>query len=312
MAPASGPLATPGIRMRELRADGLRTRVLETGAVQAREAVVFLHGSPGSADDWLDLLPRAGELTRSVAFDLPGFGEAEKPRDWDYAPASFASFIAAALDGLGIELAHLVMSDIGGVGVFWAAAHPEAFAGAVMIDTGAFVGYRWHWVARLHRAPIVGRVVALMSRPALGAVMRIYDRAPRKLPAAVIDRWRGTYDWGSRRAMLRFYRSAPPATFERVVPALRRLDRPALVLWGAHDRFVPVVQAQRQRESFPSAEVVVFERSGHFPHLDDAEGVAAVVIPFLEARLGLRQVGGSRPAGPDPRGLLGSPSVQLP
>jgi pimeloyl-ACP methyl ester carboxylesterase len=49
---------------------------------------------------------------------------------------------------------------------------------------------------------------------------------------------------------------------------------------------VPVEQAERQRQSFPSAEVVILEESGHWPHLDDPEGAAAAIVPFLEHRVG--------------------------
>jgi pimeloyl-ACP methyl ester carboxylesterase len=271
------------VRVAALQACGLRTRVLEAGPEGSNEAVVFLHGSPGSANDWEALLPLTGAFARSVAFDLPGFGEADKPSDWAYAPESFATFIAGALNALAITRAHLVMSDLGGVGLFWAAAHPNALASAVMIDTGVFIDYRWHLIARLHRTPLLGRVVALTARPGLSAVMRFYGRgAPNRVPAQVIDGWRERYDWPTRRAMLRFYRATPAGAFGRLAPALRPLDRPALILWGAHDRFVPVEQAGRQHESFPSARVSVLEDSGHYPHVDDPRGVAGAIVAFLQ------------------------------
>ncbi len=85
--------------------------------------------------------------------------------------------------------------------------------------------------------------------------------------------------------MLAFYRATPEKAFERLIEPMARLDVPTLVLWGAHDRAVPVEQAWRQRESFPNAEVVVLDDSGHWPYLDDPEGTAGVVLPFLERRL---------------------------
>lgn len=268
-----------------LRVEGVHTRVLQAGPSEAEEAVVFLHGSPGSANHWDHLLPRVGEFARAVAFDFPGFGEADKPAAFDYSPAGWAAFAGSTVSELGIRRAHLVMSDIGGNGLYWAAAHPDALGSAVMINTGALIDYRWHWVARLHRAPLVGALVAAGSRRGLRRVMGFYNRAPHRLPEEVIERWWREYDWGARRAMLRFYRATPGSADEWVVSALRRMDRPALVLWGAHDRFVPVEQAERQRESFPSSEVVVLKDSGHYPHLDDPGRVAQEVVPFLRRQL---------------------------
>ncbi len=109
-----------------------------------------------------------------MAFDLPGFGVAEKARDLDYSAGTFATFIDLALRELGIRRAHLVMHDLGGVGVVWGVTHPEAFASAVLIDTGILLDFRWHPVARLYRSrPIGDLMTALTTRAAFRAVMRL-------------------------------------------------------------------------------------------------------------------------------------------
>jgi pimeloyl-ACP methyl ester carboxylesterase len=272
------------VRTGELRALGLRTRVLEAGPEGASEAIVFIHGGARSADDWDDLLPRAGSIARAVAFDLPGFGQADKPADWSgYVTAGWALFITAALHRLGVRRAHLVLHDMGGeAGLGWAVAHPDSFASAVLINTGTLIGYRWHAVARLHRTPLVGYLAALTGRWGLRAVLRLYE--PR-LPKLVVDRWHEEYTWGARRALLRFYRATPSSGGGRIAPELGMLDRPALVIWGADNRFVPVEQAERQRESFPSAQVVVLENSGHYSHLDSADRVADLALPFIRQQL---------------------------
>lgn len=95
---------------------GLQTRVIEAGVADSPEAVVFLHGAPGSADHWEDLLPRTGHFVRWVAFDLPGYDHCERPPQLDYSPALYGMFVAAAVNKLRIRRAHLVMNDIGGFG----------------------------------------------------------------------------------------------------------------------------------------------------------------------------------------------------
>jgi len=58
--------------------------VLTSGPQAPAEAVVFIHGNPGSADDWRGLLPHAGALGRAVALDMPGYGRADKGRELDF------------------------------------------------------------------------------------------------------------------------------------------------------------------------------------------------------------------------------------
>jgi pimeloyl-ACP methyl ester carboxylesterase len=276
------------VQERVFTAQGFRSRALETGQERSRgEGIVFVHGAPGSASDWLPLLGEVGAFGRALAFDLPGFGAASKPSRWDYSPDAFATFVAAALSEFGVGRAHLVMTDLGGLaGLHWAAAHPQAFASAVLINTGVLIDYRWHLLARLHRMPLVGIAVAAGGRMGLRGAMRVYGS---NLPEETITRWTRDFDWRSRRALLRFYRAAPASELPRLVPGLARLDRPALVLWGDRDRFVPSDQAERQRESFPTAEIEILEDLGHYGHLEAPELIAERVLPFLRRQLGIRE-----------------------
>src|SRR2546427_358325 len=159
-------------RPRPLRILGINTRVIEGGPEHRSEASLLLHGNPGSAEDWAYVQPQLADLTRAIALDLPGYGKAGRPREWDYSPASYAGFIEAAIDALGVERAHLVMHDLGGLGLVWAVNHPEQFASAVLIDTGNLVGFRWHRAARLYRTPVIGELLAgLVLRPLFGVAL---------------------------------------------------------------------------------------------------------------------------------------------
>jgi len=68
---------------------------------------------------------------------------------------------------------------------------------------------------------------------------------------------------------------------------LRSLDRPALVVWGARDPYLPVHYAQRQRETFPGAEVVLLADSGHWPMIDHPVAVEQPVLKCVSTMLSL-------------------------
>jgi pimeloyl-ACP methyl ester carboxylesterase len=271
------------IRTGELHALGLRTRILEAGPSDASEAIVCIHGGARNADDWEDLLPRVGAFARAVAFDLPGFGHADKPRGWSgYSGPGWALFVGAVLERLGVNRAHLVVNDAGGeAGLCWALAYPDQFASVVALNSGVLLDYRWHAVAKLHRS-LIGLPAARLGNLGLRAVLRLYEP---QLPKPWVDRWVADADWGSRRALLRYYRVTPARDGEPMAAALRELDRPALVIWGAENRFVPVRHAERQRESFPSADIQIIENTGHYTHLEAPERVAKLALPFLHDQL---------------------------
>lgn len=261
--------------------DGLHTTLLQAGDPEASEAVVFVHGNPGPARDWRDLVGAVGEFARAVAWDFPGYGAADKPEGFDYTVDGYATFLHDALDTLGIERAHLVLHDFGGPwGLRWGVDHPERFASVVLINTGALVGYRWHWAARVWRTPVLGELcMATTTRPAMHLVLK--QGNPRGLPKEYVDRMYDDYDTATRKAVLKLYRATTPEGMGDMSPRLRALDRPALVVWGAQDPYISVEQAELQRESFPSVEVHVLADSGHWPMVDNPDRVREVVVPFL-------------------------------
>jgi pimeloyl-ACP methyl ester carboxylesterase len=275
-----------GLRTHRLRVGGIQTRIIEAGPATASEAILMWHGNPGSAEDWANLQPRLAALGRVIAVDLPGYGEADRPRAWDYSPLSYGSFIGHAITALGVERAHLMMHDLGGLALLWAVNHPEQFASAVLIDTGNLIDFRWHRLGQMYRTPGIGELlVALNSRRLFELGMARLNPQPQPLPAQVVERIWSEYDRGTRRAAMRFYRATPADAMGLLAPKLESLDRPALVIWGRHDPFIPFEQAERQRESFPHADVVVLDDSGHWPHLDNPPRTEAEIVAFLARQL---------------------------
>jgi pimeloyl-ACP methyl ester carboxylesterase len=273
------------ISVLEVSVGGVRSPVLMAGPRDGAEAVVFVHGNPGPADDWRDLLTGAGELGRAVAPDMPGYGRAGKPRDFRYSVDGYARHLAMLLDQLGITRAHIVAHDFGGPwALAWAARHPDALASATLINTGVLIGYRWHHYARIWRTPGLGEVFqATASRPAFRLLL---GRENPRLTRDQVDRiYDASRSWATKRAVRKLYRATPAASLADPAAALRPLDRPALVIWGAKDAYLPLEQAERQRQAFPSAQVELLDGHGHWVMLEAPARVASLVIPFLRRQL---------------------------
>jgi pimeloyl-ACP methyl ester carboxylesterase len=131
-----------GTERTSLLAGGTRTRLVQAGPADSAEAVVFVHGNPGSADDWEGLIgAAAGTGRRALAFDLPDFGETIAPDGFAHDVPAYATFVDEALAELGVERVHLVIHDFGGpIGLVWTMMHPDALASITLIDTGVMPG----------------------------------------------------------------------------------------------------------------------------------------------------------------------------
>jgi pimeloyl-ACP methyl ester carboxylesterase len=267
--------------------DGVRSPLMEMGPPDNGEAVVFVHGNPGSRRDWDNLAHRVSEFGRVLSMDLPGFGTADKPVNFDYSVVGYAHYLGRLLVERRVQRAHLVMHDFGGPwGLAWAAANPQAIASVICINTGVLLGYRWHYLARIWQTPVLGELfMAATTKMGMRALLRHGN--PRGLPRGYLDHVFQTFDYGTRRAILRLYRNTRDTgtSMQQLANALRPLDLPALVLWGAHDPYIAVEFADRQREVFPRAEVKILSGSGHWPFADDPDAVAELVVPFLREHL---------------------------
>ncbi|HVD86837.1 MAG TPA: alpha/beta hydrolase [Solirubrobacterales bacterium] len=267
-----------------LEVAGTRTRLLQAGPAEASEAVVFVHGNPGSAEDWERLVTAAaGAGLRALAFDLPDFGETVAPAGFEHDVPGYATFLGEALAALGVQRAHLVLHDFGGpIGLVWTAMNPEALASVTLIDTGILPGYKWHRLARIWRTPIVGELFqATATRSAFRFLLNRNE--PRGLPREFVDQMYDHYDRRTRKAVLALYRATddPGSAAAGYSELMAPRDVPALVIWGEHDAYLPSSFATRQREAFPSADVHVLPASGHWPYADDPETVERLLVEFL-------------------------------
>jgi pimeloyl-ACP methyl ester carboxylesterase len=267
--------------------DGVRSAVHDSKPDTQSDAVVFVHGNPGPMDDFEALIPATSRLTRAVALDLPGFGRADHPRSFDFTVGGYAHHLGAVLDQLAVQRAHLVLHDFGGAyGLQWASQHPERVASITLINTGVLEGYRWHKFAKIWQTPLLGELFQLAAGPRM--LKRALDKDnPVPLPSEYVDRVLGYADWAHKRTVLKLYRATrdPSRHFASFAPALRQLDVPVCVLWGDGDPYLPVVFAERQRETFRNAEVHVLKGLGHWPFIDDPEAVRAQLLPFLQRAL---------------------------
>ena len=267
--------------------DGVQSPYRQSGPTDSSEAVVFLHGNPGSAEDWADLLARVARHARAVAPEMPGYGRADRPRAFDYTVEGYARHFDGVLGELGVDRAHVVLHDFGGPwGLLWAAEHPERVGSVTLINTGVLVGYRWHRFARIWQTPVLGELfMAAANKKVLARSLNATN--PKPLPKEFIDTIDSFMDRGHKRAVLKLYRATKEvdAKSRAMQAALAPHDHSCQVVWGAADRFLPVKFAAKQRDAFPSAKVSVLEGCGHWPMIDDPDGVAEIVVPFLEEQL---------------------------
>jgi pimeloyl-ACP methyl ester carboxylesterase len=242
--------------------------------------VVLIHGITASSRVWEPVGPELAGHHTVLAPDLLGHGETAKPRG-DYSMGAFASGIRDLMLRLDLGPGTVVGHSLGGgVAMQFAYQFPERTQRLALVSSGG-LGRRVHVFLRAATLPgselvlplLAGRQVLSAGR-ALGRALR---RVGLQLGNDAMEMARGHASLGdpeSRAAFVHTLRASIDPGGQRV-QAIDRLylasELPVLIVWGARDRIIPPGHGRRAQELVPSSRFELFERSGHFPHLDEPE-----------------------------------------
>ena len=252
----------------------VRDGVVHYAEAGTGDAVLLLHQTPRSWDEYRDVLPILGRRVRAIAMDTIGFGDSSPP-PWPDSIEGYARVAAELLDVLGIERASVVGHHTGGViAIELAASHPERVERLVLSST-PFVDDEF----RRERAegPRVDAVAASDDGTHLVELWRFRQAfyppgRPDLLERFLIDALRA----GERRERghLAVHRYEMEATIDRV-------RAPALLIRATDDPFA-VGHVPRLAERLPGATVVEIQ-GGMVPLPDQLpEQFAGAVLDFLE------------------------------
>ena len=254
--------------------------------------VLLIHGIAGSSTTWRAVMPALAEHYTVIAPDLLGHGQSAKPRG-DYSLGAYASGIRDLLTVLEKERVTLVGHSLGGgVAMQFAYQFPEWAERLVLVASGG-LGKEVSPLLKAVTLPGAEYVLPLLLHP------RIREAA--EWPGTVAKRvgwhpgvnltevWRSYTTLTDRHAQMAFVntvRSVIDVAGQRV-SAHDRLYLasavPTLIVWGDHDRIIPVAHAYRAAEAIPGARLEILEGAGHFLPWRDADRFLAVLEDFLKS-----------------------------
>ncbi|HEX9445211.1 MAG TPA: alpha/beta hydrolase [Candidatus Binatia bacterium] len=261
--------------------DGLKTRYLEEGS---GPAALLLHGaSLGSSADVFEpnLAPLAAHGLRVLAFDQPGFGGTDNPKD--YTVAYRRRFIIQLMDALGIKKAALVgHSQAGAMAVGLAFDQTERVAKVVVLGTGSLLPPLAQGAKAgegeegggaeptiedsralleqnlFHHALITPEALALRHRMSLGKNFQ-----------AFLERGKAPRGGGKEAAPI----------WER----LHQLPVPLLLMYGKQDRGSAAARAAALKERYPALDLHLLDNAKHLAQWDAAAEFEKLTGRFLAA-----------------------------
>jgi pimeloyl-ACP methyl ester carboxylesterase len=284
------------IETRDVRLHGHRI-VYRVGGDLASErpVLLFVHGVAGSSSTWRAVMPALASRYTVIAPDLPGHGDSDKPRV-DYSLGAHANMLRDLMIALGIERATIVGQSLGGgVAMQLAYQHPQRCERLVLVSSGG-LGPEVSWMLRALTLPGAEYVMPLLFpsvvRVAGNAVGRRLARLGFRAPRLEQEwsAYASLTDADNRQSFIRTLRAVVDPRGQ-AVSAHDRLylasKLPTLIVWGGRDRIIPVDHATAAHEAIPGSRLVIFEKSGHFPHTEEPEHFVEVLEDFIDGTEGL-------------------------
>ena len=250
---------------------------------------MLLHGIAGTSATWDAVIPRLAENYDVLAPDLLGHGESAKPHG-DYSLGAYANAVRDLLEALGESRATLVGHSLGGgVAMQFAYQFLERCERLVLVDSGG-LGREVHPLLRAAALPGAGLVLPWLSTTTsrgVGALIRGMSRLGIRAGPDLDETWRGFVSLeepAARRAFIETVRGVMDLSGQRV-SANERLylaeGLPTMVIWGGNDPLIPVRHARSAHARIAGSRLEIFPEAGHFPHRDDPEHFARVLIDFM-------------------------------
>ena len=281
-------------------ADGAR---LYYRTVGKGRPLIVLHGGPDFDHNYLlPELDRLAELVRLVYYDQRGRGRSAK----GVAPADVG--IDSELADLDRVRRHFGFDSFALLGHSWGALlameyairRPQRVSHLILMNAAPASAkdasaLRQH-LARARPAEAVERMEALAASPCYQAGDLETDAEYYRIHFAqalrhserleeLVSRLRAHFSEESlvaaRAIEQRLYEETWRSNGYDLIPKLRALDVPALVLHGDHD-FIPSALAGHIADALPGGDLAVLEECGHFAYLEAPDAVRAHLAALLD------------------------------
>ncbi len=238
------------------------------------ESVLFFHGLGSSARDWEMQIPAFTKQFKTIAFDLRGHGQSQKPKG-PYSMSLFAKDTAELIKSLGVGSVHVVGISLGGMIAFQLAVdHPELVKSMVIVNSGPELVVRTlkeRWQVFMRFA-----IVRVMGMRKMGEVLskRLFPKdGQENLRQIFVGRWAEN----DVRAYMDTMRAIVGWS---VADKIQNIKIPVLVVAADND-YTPVSAKEAYIPKLGNAELVVIEDSRHAVPVEKPDEFNRVVLRFL-------------------------------
>jgi len=254
-----------------------------------KPACFVLHGGPGLDHSYFKpwLTPLA-DVMQLVYVDHRGTGRSERVALETCTIEQMADDLEALRQLLGLGKVILLGNSFGGfVAQAFAIRHPESTAKLILVTTSDSHEFYAAATEQLNKR---GTAEQIATAPALFDGTVTTEESFSRWWDVMMPLYFANWDEARGHDMVARIIGNPHVAaymFANIIPqfdvraGLPTLTIPTLVVSGRQDWVTPVGESEKIARAIPGAELVIFDRSGHMPFIEEQEGFVAAVKQFL-------------------------------
>lgn len=264
---------------------------LHSASLGKGRTLLFLHGFGANSYSWSKVSQSLSEDYRLILLDLKGHGASPKPNDKAYSLRDQAELVSAFITDNALEDVTLIGHSLGGGIALLAALKLSAQArnpmsSLILIDSVAYAQPLPTFIKFL-RIPLLAQLSVWLVPDRLKTVhvlkLAYYD--PDKITEEAVDAYSAPLSLpGAHHALIQTARQIIPPDIEEISLRYGSIRVPTLLVWGNHDRIVPLQIGERLHRSIPNSELVVINDAGHVPQEEKPEATLEAIRKFLQAK----------------------------
>ncbi|NJN23348.1 MAG: alpha/beta hydrolase [Acaryochloridaceae cyanobacterium RL_2_7] len=256
-----------------------------------KNVMVFVHGWGGSCRYWRTVAEQLSDRFDCLLYDLRGFGRSqpspEIPLDQlktVYDVESYATDLAALLEGLGVEEVYLHAHSMGStIATMFVNRYPERVKKTILACNGIFE-YDAKSFNAFHR---FGGWVVKFRPPWMLAIPGLKDIfmarfLTQSIPGNQKFEFLEDFVLADYQAALgTMLTSVSQETATSMPDEFAQVKQPTLLISGECDQIIPAEMGAKAAELNPQISYQMIEKTGHFPMLEKPEQYLNQVSEFL-------------------------------
>jgi pimeloyl-ACP methyl ester carboxylesterase len=252
--------------------------------------LLLIHGFPTSSWDWYRVWPNLIDKFRVIAPDMIGFGFSDKPRDYHYSILDQADLHEAILQRLQIKEVQILCHDYGVTVTQELLARQNEGKLSFEIDSVIFLNgglfpetHRPRLIQKLLNSAIGPYLSPLLGRKGFARTFNNILGPNTQANEKELDEfWNLLCHKGGNRILHKLITYMPERVKhrERWVGALQEAQIPMRVINGPEDPVSGRHMTERYKELVPNPDVVWLEGIGHYPQVENPEGVINAALAF--------------------------------